>query len=258
MNNDKALVWIKLAVLLLLFGFAGAIGMGALAPWIFGIDLSSPESLSSASKLAMLTTGTAFTTAIIFLFRKFADKKPVTSMGLVDNRWFKMSLVGLGLGGLVQIIVFLSLSLIGNYKMNSLSSLPAIIYFAAAAVVAWQEETLYRAYIIENLKIYGDRFALIASAVIFVIPHFSGRGFSNPAEYISIFLFGMVVGMAYLRSHSIFLPLGFHTGFNFFEDILLKTPAEISGAGFESLSWVALGAVTLLLLTFLERYRSKF
>lgn len=259
MRRNIVLVCIRLVIVYLFFSFAGAIGMGIIAPKIFGFDLSHPSALSNGQRLIMLAVGTALTTVIIFSFRKIVDKKTITSLGLMDKQREKNVMIGFGFGALSQIIAFLVLIFLGGYKLNSFSYPSAALVFAflIAVVVAWQEELFFRAYMIENLKIFSGRFAVVASAVIFVIPHISGRGFSNTTEYVSIFIFGILAGFAYLKSQSIFMPLGFHLGFNFIGDVLLRNDiinGELlySGLRLELPYWTAFALVGFLLMKFLK------
>jgi len=238
--------------------------MGIIAPMIFEIDLSHSSAISSGQKLILLVVGTVLTTIIIFLFRIFVDRKTISSLGLIGKRRDKMLLAGFGFGALTQIIVFLILFLIGEYKLTSVSypSSAVVFPFLIALNVAWQEELFYRAYVIDNLKIFSNIFAIVASAAFFVIPHISGRGFDNPAIYISIFMFGMLAGLTYLKSKSIFMPLGFHLGFNSIEDVLLSGEiinGEIlcSGLRLELLYWIAFVLIGFWLMKFLDQSKSR-
>jgi membrane protease YdiL (CAAX protease family) len=261
MSKNGVLVCIKLAIVFLFWSFAGMIGMGIIAPKIFGIDLYQSSTLSSEQKFVMLAAGAVLTTLVIFSFRTFVDKKPIASLGLIGKRRDKMLIAGFGFGALSQIIIFLLLLLLGGYELTSISyPYPALVLaFLVALIVAWQEELFFRAYVIDNFKMFGfsNRFAIVASALIFAIPHISGFGFANPAVYISIFIFGILAGLAYLKSQSIFMSLGFHMGFNSIEDVLftsdlVKGELLYTGLRFELLDWIALAIVGFLLIKFLK------
>lgn len=261
MSKNGLLVCIKLAIVFLFCSFAGMIGMGIIAPKIFEIDLYQSSTLSSEQKFVMLAVGAVLTTFVIFSFRTFVDKKSIASLGLIGKRRDKMLIAGFGFGALLQIITFLILLILGGYELTSISyPYPALVLaFLIALIVAWQEELFYRAYVIDNFKMFGfsNRFAIVASALIFVVPHISGRGFADPAVYISIFIFGILTGVIYLKSQSIFMSLGFHLGFNSIEDVLLKSDlvkGELlyTGLRFELISWIALALVGFLLVRFLK------
>jgi membrane protease YdiL (CAAX protease family) len=258
MERDKILVWFRLLLCYLLVAFAQIVGMGVVAPRLFGIDLSDPSTLSSESRLLMLFVSVLFATILIFLVRRFIDRKTIGSLGLLDKKWGKTLLTGFGLGGFTQVVVFILLLLFGGYRIDGytcpISGL--IIALLMASLVAWLEELEFRAYTIENLRMFGIYLPIIISSAIFVIPHYSGRGFDNPAIYVSIFIFGILTGLAYLKSGSIYLPLGFHMGFNFSSGILFEG-VIIRGEIFSDLQhvifeWIAFGVLTLLLINILR------
>lgn len=262
MKRDKILVWFRLLLCYLLVAFAQSVGMGVAAPTLFGIDLSAPASLSSESRLLMLLVGILFATIVIFLIRRFIDRKTVGSLGLLDERWCKSLLTGLGLGGFTQVVVFVLLLLFGGYKIDGYACpiSGVIIALLIASLTAWLEELEFRAYTIENLRIFGNWLPIVVSSMAFVIPHYHGREFANPAEYASIFIFGILAGLAYLKSGSIYLPLGFHVGFNFlsgilFEGVIIEGEIFLPGLQTEILHWIAFGLSALLLINILKRAR---
>jgi len=260
MERDKILVWFRLLLCYLLVAFAQTVGMGIVAPRLFAIDLSDPSSLSNESRLLMFFVGILFATIVIFLVRRFIDRKTIGSLGLLDKKWGKTLLTGFSLGGFTPVVVFILLLLFGGYRIDgytcSVSGL-MIIAFLMASIVAWLEELEFRAYTIENLRMFGIYLPIIISSVFFVIPHYSGRGFDNPAVYVSIFIFGILTGLAYLKSGSIYLPLGFHIGFNFssgilFEGAIIKGEILLSDLQTEILYWIAFGVLTFLLIHILR------
>ena len=255
MKRDKISVWFRLLLCYLLVAFAQSVGMGIVAPTLFGIDLSAPSSLSNESRVLMLLVGILFATIVIFLIRRFIDRKTVGSLGLLDERWCKSLLTGLGLGGFAQVVIFVLLLLFGGYRIDGYACPISgmIVALLMACLVAWLEELEFRAYTIENMKIFGDWLPIVVSSMAFVIPHYHGRGFANPAEYASIFIFGILVGLAYLKSGSIYLPLGFHVGFNFlsgilFEGVIVRGEILLPGLQTEVLHWIAFALSILLLI----------
>jgi len=230
---------------------------GVVAPRLFAIDLSDPSSLSNESRLLMFFVGILFATIVIFLVRRFIDRKTIGSLGLLDKKWSKTLLTGFGLGGFTQVVVFILLLLFGGYRIDGYTCPVSglIIALLMASLVAWLEELEFRAYTI--LRMFGIYLPIIISSVIFVIPHYSGRGFDNPAVYVSIFIFGILTGLAYLKSGSIYLPLGFHIGFNFssgilFEGVIIKGEILLSDLQTEILHWIAFGVLTFLLINILR------
>lgn len=79
-----------------------------------------------------------------------------------------------------------------------------LLYVSMALVPAFVEEFLFRGTILANLLPYGKRGALIISALVFALMH------QNPYQIIYTFVGGLVFGMAYIKTGSIWLPTAMH------------------------------------------------
>ncbi|MCI5751097.1 MAG: CPBP family intramembrane metalloprotease [Oscillospiraceae bacterium] len=72
-----------------------------------------------------------------------------------------------------------------------------ILYFYVCAFGPLLEELLFRGIILESMKMYSCRFAVVFSSVIFGLMH------GNAAQAINGFLIGLVLGALYVRSDSL-------------------------------------------------------
>lgn len=72
-----------------------------------------------------------------------------------------------------------------------------ILYFYVCALGPLLEELLFRGVILESMKMYNCRFAVVFSSVIFGLMH------GNAAQAINGFLVGLVLGALYVRSDSL-------------------------------------------------------
>lgn len=79
-----------------------------------------------------------------------------------------------------------------------------LLYISSALVPAFCEEFLFRGTILANLMPYGKRGALIISAVLFGLMH------ENPYQIIYTTVAGLMLGMAYIKTNSIWLPTLIH------------------------------------------------
>ena len=79
-----------------------------------------------------------------------------------------------------------------------------LLYVTTALVPAFCEEFLFRGVILANLAPYGKRGAVIISAVLFGLMH------QNPYQIIYTTAAGIVLGMAYIKTESIWLPTVMH------------------------------------------------
>jgi len=185
-----------------------------------------------------------------WIWRKFLWKRGMTSFGLGFHRR-RFSELGIGLlaGAGLTIGIFVIEWLAGWIQVRGLAwhvrppqfvlmsiYLGVITAITAAAV----EEILMRGYILQTLEeCFGLPAAVVISSALFGVGHlisslssslllpglFPGTGFLNPAatgwaNYVipfSITLGGFMFASAYLYSRSLWLPIGLHFAWNFFE-----------------------------------------
>lgn len=79
-----------------------------------------------------------------------------------------------------------------------------LLYITTALVPAFCEEFLFRGTILANLSPYGKRGAVIISSILFGLMH------QNPYQIIYTIAAGIVLGMAYIKTGSIWLPTVMH------------------------------------------------
>ena len=79
-----------------------------------------------------------------------------------------------------------------------------LLYISSALVPAFCEEFLFRGTILANLTPYGKRGAVIISALLFGLMH------QNPYQIIYTVAAGIILGMAYVKTNSIWLPTAIH------------------------------------------------
>lgn len=96
----------------------------------------------------------------------------------------------------------------------SQNALDVFMNFVAAAVVApLVEEFIFRGVIMQPLRRYGDRFAIVVSAAVFGIAH--GR----PTSIVFAFLSGIIIGCAVVYSRSIWVGIIIHALNNAFSTL---------------------------------------
>ena len=187
----------------------------------------------------------AATTLSIFLARRYLDRRPFDSLGLKINFWM---LWDLGFGFLIAGVLMAGiysfefqagwLKFVGyRWQQDSLGTFISET-FASFLVVgicpSWQEELTYRGYWLQNLKEgLNLRLAIVLTVIVFSVRHLS-----NPhASYVStlaVCLVGLWLAYAWLVTHQLWLPLGIHMGWNFFEGIVFGFPIS----GFNSFHWI--------------------
>ena len=216
---------------------------------------------------------------VCFFFVRF-DKKLFESFGFQKKIFSIRNLIfGFFLSVVVLFVLVLAELKIGALHLSEsfeITSRPVIFSILTAVVVGLSEEFLFRGYLYSNLKKTASVFwALVWTNLIYSSAHFlkSGRpmiegtptmwdalrviGASFQAftqftdvwpGFLGLFLFGLVLSSAFLRTKTLFLSIGIHSGAVFFLKLTSKwfefVPTYSSfiygGKGFYSgvLGWV--------------------
>ncbi|WP_299489121.1 type II CAAX endopeptidase family protein [Acaryochloris sp. IP29b_bin.137] len=187
----------------------------------------------------------AATTISIFLTRRYLDRRSFDSLGLEINAWMPWDLlVGFLLAGLLMAGIFMFeyqvgwLTIIGyRWQQDSLGtmiseSLAALLVFGLCP--SWREELTYRGYWLHNIKAgLNLPLAMVLTSIAFAIPHLRYPHISYRAM-IFIFLAGLWLVYAGWVTQQLWLPLGIHAGWNFFEGIVFGFPLS----GLNTFRWI--------------------
>jgi len=175
-------------------------------------------------------------TISIAISRKILDHRPFLNLGIKLNKYTHLDiLVGFFIPALMMGLIFLVEMSFGWLKINNLAwnstSIQAIMIglgsnFFFYIAIAWQEEILSRGYhlqnLIEGLPVWGAVFAssLIFSALHILNPYASWR------SLIGITLAGIFLCYSYLLTRQLWLPIGLHLGWNFFQGPIFGFPVS--------------------------------
>jgi membrane protease YdiL (CAAX protease family) len=173
-------------------------------------------------------------TTAVYVARKFLDRKSLSSLGI---KWDKFAVLDILSGIINSALVMASIYLVMlwtnliefhgfNWWMDettagsslSLAALPVILtVFYKLTIVAWWEELTQRGYIFQNLVAgLGLIRAIIISSLIFGL----GHAFNPDATVLSSLLIALITPQliyAYLKTGQLWLPMGLHLGWNFFQ-----------------------------------------
>jgi uncharacterized protein len=206
--------------------------------FILGTFLSTPILTGSpqlANLIGQVVTLIAITLAT-FIARRWVDHRSIPSLGLTWNgQSVKDLLVGIALPGLVMGIIFLAEWSLGwlnvkNLAWNSVSPITLLrdllIMFLVFVAVGWEEELLARGYWLQNLE-EGLRLpaALVVSSTMFALGHLA-----NPNvtiwSILGLIVAGLFLAYGYLSTRQLWLPIGLHIGWNFFEGTVFGFPVS--------------------------------
>lgn len=178
---------------------------------------------------------TAIITLAVWLSRRFLDHQSFRSLG-VDGKHpgdllngFVAVLIPLLIVALVQYLT--GWATLKGWGMDAAgtSHLPAEVLgslfsvFVIAGLTAWREELLFRGYLLDNLQRgTGWLWGITLSSVLFGFLHIiltPNASSLTTAQQISILIYGTLAGLilagARLRSGSLWMPVGWHLGWNF-------------------------------------------
>ncbi|MFC5570984.1 CPBP family intramembrane glutamic endopeptidase [Lysobacter yangpyeongensis] len=210
-------------------------------------------------------------------------KEPLSSVGFrLDRRWAKEAVAGVLLGVVSMLLVVAMMWASGAVTLQldparSLGALGKGLYLFAA--VALFEETLFRGFMFQRLVDgTGVWFAQIALALLFAVAHWGNpdmHGATKVWASLDIALAAAMLGMAWLRTRSLALPVGMHLGWNWMQghvlgfDVsgvdlpgwflpqLLDRPAWMTGGGFGPESTVFAVVVDLATLVLLWKWKGS-
>jgi uncharacterized protein len=175
-------------------------------------------------------------TASIYIARRYLDKRSFVSLGFkLDRRTIWDLLAGIVITFFTMGLIYLAMWALGWLRFNGFAwhfdPLPVVLgqlllYFLIFVIVGWQEELLSRGYHLQTLASGINLFwGVVISSAIFGLLHLS-----NPnATWVSaagIFFAGLFLALGYLRTGQLWLSIGLHIGWNFFEGIVFGFPVS--------------------------------
>ena len=172
----------------------------------------------------------------IFLVRRYIDKRSFISFGLrLHKQTIVDILTGIGISFVMMGLIFVVewwlgwLSIVSfAWNVDPMQNVIAqvLLFFVVFIVVGWNEELMSRGYHLQTIASGLNLFwGLIFSSAIFGILHLA-----NPhATWIGafgIFFAGIFLGYAYIRTGQLWLSMGLHIGWNFFEGVVFGFPVS--------------------------------
>lgn len=196
----------------------------------FGI---SPTNLLLNQAIALFAT-----TISVFLARHFLDKRSIPSLGLKFDRWSLPDiLAGIFITFLMMGLIYLIERSLGwltfegfAWETEAITSvvLNTLLYFGIFILVAWNEELLYRGYRLQNFADgLNPAWGVFLSSLWFGIAHLVNPN-ADARFFVAtgIFLAGVFLALGYLTTKQLWLPIGLHLGWNFFEGVVFGFPVS--------------------------------
>lgn len=156
-------------------------------------------------------------------------RQPLSAIGLQFNRtWLRQASVGVAFGGAQMLAAVALIVGIGGVRFSLDPAAGFDVLAAGTWAFAWAallEELLFRGFVFQRLiDGIGAPIALLVMGAVFAAAHLGNPGMQGATEIwatIDLVLAGILLGLAYLRTGSLALPLGMHFGWNWFQGTVL-------------------------------------
>jgi uncharacterized protein len=249
----------------LLFFALGAIGLSALFALVINLGVQTasrvtgqPQSaIEFAQSNILLVKLLSYPLLLLWLYasRRIFDRASWRSLGLHLEGVAPGLLFGAAAGALAITLLFGVLLLTGLLSLHdpyltqdflldgplrafSILAFYAFTFFA----VGYMEEVIFRGYILQNLASWmGLRAAIVIQAVLFALVHLGNVALPDESgkvpnlaqslwdarwAMLNITLIGIFFALCYLKSGSLWWPIGFHAAWNFFLGCVWSLPVS--------------------------------
>jgi membrane protease YdiL (CAAX protease family) len=215
----------------LLTCFSFPLGMAFVAAELSGrqMDLSTLMILSTVASAPALLLAT-------WVARRFLDKRSFVSLGLKPDRHAPVELsVGFLISGIQMASVFLAELALGWIRIEGWSIADAGAGAALGGLIGWvlvyvavgfYEEITFRGYYLQNLAHgIGPAWGIAISSAVFGMFHLMNPG-AGLMSTLGIALAGLYLSLAWWFSRRLWLPIGIHIGWNFFQGPVFGFPVS--------------------------------
>jgi len=193
----------------------------------------SPDNLLLNEAIALFAIAPS-----VFLARHFLDKRSLTSLGLKLDVWLPLDiLAGILIAFLMMGLIFLIEWWLGwasfegfAWQTDMVSTViqNTLLYLGIFILVGWNEELLFRGYRLQNIAegltpVWG----VLLSSLWFGIAHLANP--NTEAKFFvatGIFLAGVFLAYGYISTKQLWLSIGLHIGWNFFEGVGFGFPVS--------------------------------
>ncbi len=193
-------------------------------------------------------------TLSIYIARRWLDKRSFASLGLdLSPKMWKDLLAGILITFVQMGFVYVVMYTLGwitfegfAWKFESATdvTLGLVGMFIVFVLVGWNEELLSRGYQLQNLAdginlVWG----VVISSAVFGILHL-GNPNATWISAVGIFFAGIFLAYGYTTTKELWLPIGLHIGWNFFEGVGFGFP--VSGMDFFRLTRITVTGPELI------------
>jgi membrane protease YdiL (CAAX protease family) len=195
--------------------------------------LQNPDNLGIMFIMQLVSLLIAF--GIIYIYRKFIDRKTVFSLGFeVKDKTMDM-IMGMVVGFGLMLIGFFSLKLTNHLEVTDIQYSSKVVFggFFFFIIVAIVEEVIFRGYVLTNfMDSFKNKYvALFLSSLLFAIFHGLNPNLSL-VGFINLVVAGLALGITYIHTKNLWFPIFLHLSWNYFQGPVFGF--EVSGLNFNS------------------------
>jgi membrane protease YdiL (CAAX protease family) len=204
---------------------------------LFFLLHSNPDARLAGTLGYVVQAFVLFTTALVVGWlcgRQFEDL-PLRALGWARHRgWLRDLLVGTLLGALSLMLAALVATAFRGFRFSvapSISNVAFLKTFFGSAfifiIAAAAEEMLFRGYPLQTMmRALPFLAAVIPSSVLFAYVHLDNPNVAWGFTFVNTTLAGFWLAVAYLRTRSLWFPLGIHWAWNWTMGALLGLPVS--------------------------------
>jgi len=215
--------WLRASVFFIAFCLAAGLmtGVFLLVSHKGNPDVSGLQNLMKGNNL-LVTTGIVFVLsfALIFVFRRWVDRKSFISLGLNIQGHGGDAIAGGMLATFIICACSLLLKATGHLKWMDIlfDSRALFLALGSVVIISFCEELIFRGYILNNLMdSFPGWLALLISALLFMIFHGTGQASIGFFSLANSLIMGLILGLNYIYSRNLWFSISFHIAWKFME-----------------------------------------
>ena len=217
--------WRLLLHILLMLLFGSILGVIAIALGILDLDSIWGQILNF-----LIITGS------VYVARRWLDKRSFESLGLKLDRYTALDiLAGIGITFVQMGVIYVAMLGLGwltfegfawDFDALNVVIRGVVTFFVLFLFVGWNEELLSRGYQLQTIASGLNLFwGVVISSAIFGLLHL-GNPNATWVSAVGIFFAGVYLAYGYIRTKQLWLPIGLHIGWNFFEGVVFGFPVS--------------------------------